>query len=114
MRYADEWDDPAYDLDFIQLHLYVDVRHPRRDRTLIGHRASALGVSKPVVIGEFPANGDAQHPPEARPPPWSMTDYLVFADEGGYVGAWPWSFKGVDGFGGVDTEKMREALSGGR
>jgi hypothetical protein len=31
----------------------------------------------------------------------TIADYLQLAREGGYLGAWPWSFKGVDTFGVV-------------
>ena len=101
VKYASGWDDPAYGLDFIQLHSYPDVRHPRRDRSLIGHASADLGVSKPVLIGEFPANGDRQHPDDHHPPAFSASDYFDLARDGGYMGAWPWSFKGHDAFGGL-------------
>ena len=29
-------------------------------------------------------------------------DYQALVRDGGYLGAWPWSFKGVDAFGSVD------------
>lgn len=83
VKHAAEWDDPAYGLDFIQLHAYPD---PGRDHSLAGVSAAALGVSKPVLIGEFPANGDRQL-------------YFGLAADAGYVGAWPWSFKGHDAVG---------------
>ena len=94
VRHAAEWDRAEYGLDFIQLHSYPDVRHPERDDTLIGKCADALGVSKPVLIGEFPANG-------------GLTDYLALARDGGYLGAWPWSFKGVDACGAADLDALR-------
>lgn len=101
VKHASEWDDAAYGLDFIQVHSYPDVRHPGRDRSLIGKPAADLGVSKPVLIGEFPANGDRQHPEDHHPPPFSASDYFDLARDGGYLGAWPWSFMGHDDFGGV-------------
>jgi hypothetical protein len=29
---------------------------------------------------------------------------LTLVREGGYLGAWPWSFKGVDAFGAVGVQ----------
>jgi hypothetical protein len=40
-----------------------------------------------------------------------MADYLALARERGYLGAWPWSFKGTDAFGAVDLTKLRAAWS---
>ncbi len=111
VKFAAEWDDPAYGLDVIQLHSYPDVRHPERDQRLIDRTAAALGVSKPVLIGEHPANGRRVHPPDHYPPEFSLQDYVRLARDGGYLGAWPWSFKGVDGFGAVDSSEMRAALA---
>ena len=30
-----------------------------------------------------------------------MEEYLDYARRGGYLGAWPWSFNGIDEFGAV-------------
>jgi hypothetical protein len=106
VKFAAEWDDPAYGLDFVQVHSYPDVQHPRRDRSLIGRPCGALTLSKPVLIGEFPANGHLQHPPQHHPPAFSLADYLDLAHDGGYLGAWPWSFTGVDAFGAVNVAEM--------
>jgi hypothetical protein len=110
VRFAREWDHPTYGLDFIQVHSYPDVRYPHRDQTLIDRTCASLGVSKPVLIGECPGNADRQHPADHAPPPFSLEDYLTLAREGGYLGAWPWSFKGVDDFGAVDIDSMRRSL----
>ena len=112
VRHASEWDREEYGLDFIQVHSYPDARRPERDESVIGRRADALGVSKPVLIGEFPANGDRQHPIDHHPPPFYLEDYLALAREGGYLGAWPWSFKGVDACGAVDLRAVRGAATG--
>jgi hypothetical protein len=112
VRFASEWDHPAYGLDFIQLHSYPDIHHPRRDKTLFGRRCDRLALSKPVLIGECPANGDRQHPPDHVPPPFSLADYVSLARDGGYMGVWPWSFRGVDDFGAVDADAFRRSLAG--
>jgi hypothetical protein len=101
-----EWDHPSYDLDFIQIHTYPDVRYPDRDAALLGMRAQALGVSKPVLIGEFPSD-PRQHPAHHLSPAYSLEDYLQLASTGGYMGAWPWSFQGTDAFGRVDLGALR-------
>jgi len=100
VRFAAEWDHPAYGLDFIQVHSYPDVRYQDRDVSLFGRTAASFGLSKPLLIGEHPAS-PRQHPPDHLPPAYWLEDYQALAREGGYLGAWPWSFKGVDAFGGV-------------
>ena len=106
VRHAQEWDDPAYELDIVQVHSYPDVRHPARDRSLIGRACADLAVAKPVLIGEFPANGDRQHPADHQPPAFAADDYFALARDGGYFGAWPWSFKGHDAFGKWDQKTL--------
>jgi hypothetical protein len=96
-----EWNEPIYDLDFIQVHSYPDVRYPSRDATVFGRTAADFGVSKPLLIGEFPSNPRV-HPADHLPPAYFMDDYFALARDGGYMGAWPWSFKGTDAFGPVD------------
>jgi hypothetical protein len=100
VRFAAEWDHPAYGLDFIQVHSYPDVRHPNRDATVLGRTAASFGLSKPLLIGEHPSS-PLQHPDDHSPPVYWLEDYQALARNGGYLGAWPWSFKGVDAFGSV-------------
>jgi hypothetical protein len=100
-----EWDHPVYDLDYIQVHSYPDVRYPFRDAPLFGKSAAEFGVGKPVLIGEFPSNPRA-HPAGHLSPAYDVADYLTLARDGGYLGAWPWSFKGTDAFGAVDLRTM--------
>lgn len=101
------WDDPALGLDVLQLHTYPDTKYPERDADVYGKPAGALGVRKPVILGEFPANGALQHPPGASPPVRTLEEYLEFAVAGGYAGAWPWSFSGTDGYGSMPAEPLR-------
>jgi hypothetical protein len=102
---AGEWDQPVYDLDFIQIHSYPDVRYPFRDAGVFGRTAADFGLSKPLLIGEFPVNPRV-HPAEHLSPAYSVADYLTLARDGGYMGAWPWSFKGTDAFGPVDLHAL--------
>ena len=98
VRFAREWDDPAYGLDFVQVHSYPDVRYPDRDESVFGRTADEFGLSKPLLIGECPSDPRA-HPDGHLSPAYTLADYLGLARDGGYLGAWPWSFKGVDAFG---------------
>ena len=100
VRNVKEWDDPAYGLDFLQVHSYPDVRYPDRDDSLFGRTASSFGLTKPLLIGECPSD-PRRHPEGHLSPAYTLEDYLTLAREGGYLGAWPWSFKGVDAFGAV-------------
>jgi hypothetical protein len=96
-----EWDQPSYNLDFLQVHSYPDVRYPDRDVSLFGRTAASFGLSKPLLIGEFPSQ-PRLHPPGHLSPAYDREHYVQLARDGGYLGAWPWSFKGVDAFGPVD------------
>jgi hypothetical protein len=101
VRHAKKWDDPAYGLDFVQVHSYPDVRYPDRDDSVFERTASDLGVTKPLLIGECPWHPRV-HPDGHLSPARTLEDYLNLARDGGYMGVWPWSFKGVDAFGAVD------------
>jgi hypothetical protein len=96
-----EWDRAEYDLDFLQVHSYPDIRYPDRDHSVIGRNASSFGVGKPLLIGECPSDPQ-RHPASHLSPAFTLRDYLQLARDGGYLGAWPWSFKGVDAFGAVE------------
>ena len=93
------WDDPALDLDVLQLHSYPDVNYPDRDTDIFGRHVSTLGVRTRVVLGEFPGDGAGQHPPGVSHPERTLDEYLEFALAAGYAGAWPWSFSGTDDYG---------------
>jgi hypothetical protein len=101
------WDDPGLGLDVLSLHSYPDLRWPERDPDVFGTPAAALGVRRPVVLGEFPADGPNRHPPGAHPPETTLDEYLAFGLSGGYLGAWPWSFSGTDAYGRVPQSALR-------
>lgn len=105
-----EWDHDIYDLDFLQVHSYPDVRYPSPDVDLMGTPVADLEVRRPVLIGEFPAD-PRMRPAHHLSPAYSMGDYFAFARRGGYLGAWPWSFKGTDPFGAVDLTRLRSSWS---
>jgi hypothetical protein len=98
LRHLWAWDDPALGIDVVQVHSYPDTRRAI-DEDVFGRPAASLGTRPRVLLGEFPGNGPEQHPAGASPPPTTLDDYLRFAVESGYAGAWPWSFSGTDAYG---------------
>jgi hypothetical protein len=100
VKFAAEWDREEYGLDFLQVHSYPDVRYQERDESVFARTAADFGLSKPLLIGECPSDPRA-HPDGHLSPAYSLEDYLRAARDGGYLGAWPWSYKGVDAFGAV-------------
>ena len=101
------WNDESLGLDFVQVHTYPDTRHISRDADVFGVPVSSLGMSKPVLLGEFPCNAPEQHPPGALPPATTLGDYLEFAVKAGYAGAWPWSYSGADGYGRIPVAPLQ-------
>jgi hypothetical protein len=101
------WDDDDLGLDVLQLHSYPDTLRPKRDADVFGTPAGSLGVRRPVILGEFPADGPGRHPPGVSPPSTTLEEYLEFAVRGGYLGAWPWSFSGTDAYGPVPRAALR-------
>ena len=61
------WDDDALGLDLLQVHSYPDTQHAKRDVDVFGMRATALGVRRGVILGEFPGNAPEQHPRHVTP-----------------------------------------------
>ena len=102
---AREWDRDVYDLDFIQVHSYPEVRYPNRDESVFDKTVADFGVTRPILIGEFPSQ-PRTHPADHLSPAYTVEDYLSHACAGGYLGAWPWSFKGTDAFGTVDLRTL--------
>lgn len=79
------WDDDALGLDLLQVHYYPDTWRPQLDIDVSGRPAAAFGLSRPVILGEFPGR--------------EAGTFLEFAHASGYAGAWPWSFSGTDAYG---------------
>ena len=109
VKFAAEWDRPELGLDFVQVHSYPDVRYPERDETVFRRSAASFGLTKPLLIGEHPSNPRV-HPVGHLSPAYTLEDYLLLARDGGYLGAWPWSFKGGGAFGDVDQEVFRAVI----
>ena len=102
------WEDPELGLDMLQIHSYPDTRHPGRDLDPIANSAPSLGFSKPVLLGEFPGNVAVQHPSDSSPIVQAIDEVLEAAVNGGYAGAWPWSFSGTDAYGRLPGMPLRE------
>ena len=109
VTHAREWNDPVYGLDFVQVHSYPDVRYPDRDESVFGRDAASFALNKPLLIGECPSD-PRRHPEGHLSPAFTLADYFDLARAGGYLGAWPWSFKGTDAFGPVDMEALYAGL----
>ena len=75
VKFAREWDDQAYGLDFVQIHSYPDVRYQDRDESVFGRTAADFGLSKPLLIGECPSDPRA-HPEGHLSPAYTLEDYL--------------------------------------
>jgi hypothetical protein len=101
------WDETALGLDVLQVHSYPDTKHPHRDVDVFGMSAGSFGLSRPLLLGEFPGNGPEQHPPNTSPPATTLDDYLDFAVTTGYAGAWPWSYSGTDAYGRLPRDPLR-------
>lgn len=101
------WDDDGLGLDLLQVHSYPDSRYPGRDVDPVSDPASSLRVSRPVLVGEFPANPAERRPAGTEPLVRSAEEVLDAALSGGYAGAWPWSFSGTDAFGPLPAPPLR-------
>jgi mannan endo-1,4-beta-mannosidase len=81
-------------LDFYQVHWY-----DRFERQCpIATPARALGLDRPVVLGELPTRG-SRH---------DANDLIAIARRGGYAGAWLWSLYAEDG--ATDGRRAADAL----
>jgi hypothetical protein len=104
LRFAAWWDDPRLGLDFLQAHCYYD---PAHDFDLLTTPYAALGLTRPLVVGECAGQGDPADPVRGRPA-IDVRRFAAAARRAGYATAWPWSWRGVDAHGAVS----RPALSG--
>ncbi|MDA0196775.1 MAG: PKD domain-containing protein [Bacteroidetes bacterium] len=82
--------DPAGTLDFVQVHYYD---HFSTDNSPFHNPASHWGIDKPIVIGEFPADGVLEY---------SAEECFERAYQLGYAGAMSWSWSDMQ-FGGFEA-----------
>lgn len=104
LRFAAWWDDPGFGFDFLQAHTYYD---PDHDFDLLATPAAALGVTRPIVVGECSARGDAADDTRQRPA-LSAARLAEEAAALGYAAAWPWSWRGVDAHGPLPHDAVRQ------
>ena len=97
LRFARWWDDASLGLDFLQAHAYYD---PVHDFDALETSPAALGLTRPLVLGECSAAGDAVDPVRGRPS-LALPALAAAAAARGYAGAWPWSWRGVDAHGAL-------------
>lgn len=95
LRFAAWWDDPAFGFAFLQAHAYYD---PRHDFDLLETSPLALGLSRPLVVGECAAQGEQADQARGRPA-LALPALAAAAWARGYAATWPWSWRGVDGHG---------------
>ena len=103
LRFARWWDDPALGLDFLQAHCYYD---PDHDFDLLTTPATTLGLTRPLIVAECAGQGDPADAARGRPP-LDVGALDRAARHNGYLGAWPWSWRGVDGHGAVARDTLR-------
>ncbi len=104
LRFAGWWDDPAFGFDFLQAHAYYDRRH---DFDLLQTPHAALALTRPLVVGECSAQGDAADVAGGRPA-ISAVHLAQVAATLGFAGAWPWSWRGVDAHGALSHDAVRQ------
>lgn len=104
LRFTSWWDDPRMGLDFLQAHTYYD---PACDLDLLQTPYASLGLTRPLVLGEFSARGDAAHDATGRGAMHAVA-LAAAALAGGYAGAWPWCWREVDRHGPMPHDAMRE------
>ena len=109
LRFAHWWDAPEFGLDFLQAHAYYD---PDHDHDLLATPYAALGVSRPLVLGECAARGDAADAARGRRalPLGALTAAALAL---GYAGAWAWSWTGVDAQGAPALADLADARAAG-
>ncbi len=104
LRFASWWDDARLGLDFIQAHPYYD---PAYDLDLLRTPYASLGLTRPLVLGEYSAQGD---PADATTDRREM-DAVALASaalDQGYAAAWPWCWRQVDRHGPMRPDLMRD------
>lgn len=90
LQWVSSW--TGLDLDYYQAHYYDWMRSSQSDN-LFHAEGDQLGLDRPLVVGEFPA---------AYSRTAGLKHYLDTWYANGFAGAWPWSFKKVDGQGTPD------------
>lgn len=105
-RLIDAGGDPDGTLDFIQVHYYP--QWEQNETSPFHNKASHWGIAKPIVIGEFPANGitdDVLAPGNPGPSPLrTVEESYEYAYLHGYAGVMGWSWSDTQ-FGGFAEAK---------
>ena len=102
------WDDPALELDFLQLHSYPDLNHPQFDADVFGRPVVSPGRAQAGRARRVSRRRRAPAPGGRIAAGTTLAEYLEFAVGGGYSGAWPWSFSGTDDYGALPELPLHE------
>lgn len=86
-------------LDFQQMHSYPTAAGNHWNPTSpFEHQAKTYGLTKPLVVGEFPATGDGL----------STVDMYRWTHDHGYSGGWGWTEESAPSlYGGMASLRMR-------
>ena len=93
------WSRANLGVDFLQVHAYEDFWKRGHDVSIRGKRPEDLGVDLPVVVGEYPVNGEG------------MDGFVDEVERNGFAGALFWSFNNVDRCGVESVERIGSVLS---
>lgn len=94
-----KWEEADCALDLLQVHAYEDFWKQGHDRPIRGRNPAELGARHPVIVGEFPVNGEPMN---------RFVDAVIGA---GFAGALFWSFNNVDRCGVDSLESLKEILA---
>ena len=103
LRFASWWDDPRLGLDFLQAHTYYD---PAHDLDVLQTPCASLGLTRPLVLGEYSARGDVADASTGRGAVTAV-ELAAAALASGYAGAWPWCWRDIDRHGPLSVDAMR-------
>jgi hypothetical protein len=93
------WGRADLGVDLLQVHAYEDFWRQGHDIRIRGTRPGDLGVDLPVVVGEYPVNGEG------------MDGFVDEIERAGFAGALFWSFNKVDRCGVESVEKIGSVLA---
>jgi hypothetical protein len=93
------WSEADLGVDFLQVHAYEDFRKRGHDVPIRGKRPEDLRVDLPVVVGEYPVNGEG------------MDGFVDEVERAGFAGALFWSFNDVDRCGLESVERIGSVLA---
>lgn len=112
-RNVPRWGNAELGVDFLQVHAYEDFWRRGHDIPIGGRRVEDLGVSLPVVVGEYPINGGEAAGELRRGSAYGsvVPGFVDGLQEAGFAGALFWSFNNVDRCGLESLAMIDSALT---